>query len=190
MRRRPFRMKKSLSSRSCACHTKVPLTFATLTYESSSSAMTRGDQYSVSEAATDFGDTGFGIRGSSWVRVGSSRLTSQFLSNHELETGPDVADGAYLYVDEADRQCQGADRVLRDIGGQLRCLLWPRHPNGCGFPHRGARAHEIGLQPGLAHTENMDDISGGADPGFNPDLRGQRCQPIPVPRRRVSGKNP
>ena len=65
------------------------------------------------------------------------RLTAQLLADHELEARPHLADRADLHVDEADGQRELADRVLGDVGRDLRRFLRPRNPDRAILLDRG-----------------------------------------------------
>src|SRR5229473_3301305 len=51
---------------------------------------------------------------------------------NELEPGPNVIDGANLYIDQARCQTDCAHICLRQISNHAGTLLWPRDPKHSG----------------------------------------------------------
>src|SRR6185437_2189247 len=53
------------------------------------------------------------------------RPLAEFFAHDQLQPGPELGDGAHLYVDEADRQSEVADGLFSNGRGHLGGLFWP-----------------------------------------------------------------
>ena len=92
------------------------------------------------------------------TRLFSDWLFSICTANHQFQSGPGFINSAHLYIDESERQCDGANHIFRHIGIHASRSLWPGNPNRPGVRDFLAQHNQSLFQVAAACGEEVNKV--------------------------------